>query len=390
MQITICGGGNAAHTLAGLLAARAGLRVNVYVPYGDEAQRWRQGVAAQGGISVVTRGGTLVGQPHQISADPRIVVPGSRLVLLALPAFAHEFTLNDIAPHLDAGVWVGALPARGGFHWSATRVLGTRGTGVTLLGLQTLPWACRIQQYGQQVAILGTKAEVDLATWPPQRAEEVATLLADLLGVHLRPINSFLSLTLAGTGQLIHPGVMYGLFRGWNGHPYAEAPLFYQGIDAATADILQDLSDEVQTVRAGLEEHFPDLDLSAVCSLAEWLCRSYEDAISDTSSLQSCFLTNRGYAGLRAPVRPIEGGFVPDFHARYLAEDVPYGLAVTRGIAELAHVATPIMDRVINWAQARLAKEYLVEGKLQGRDVVTSRAPQRYGFERLEDVIRDG
>jgi hypothetical protein len=33
MQITICGGGNAAHTLAGLMAAQQEVRVNVYTPF---------------------------------------------------------------------------------------------------------------------------------------------------------------------------------------------------------------------------------------------------------------------------------------------------------------------------------------------------------------------
>ncbi|MFQ5858361.1 MAG: NAD/NADP octopine/nopaline dehydrogenase family protein, partial [Anaerolineae bacterium] len=253
---------------------------------------------------------------------------------------------------------------------------------------QTLPWACRIRQYGQEVAILGTKAEVDLTAWPPDVAGEIATLLSELLEVRLQPSASFLSLTLADTGQLIHPGVMYGLFRDWDDRPYAEAPLFYQAIDATTAGILQQLSDEVQILRAALERRLPHVDLCAVRPLDEWLRRSYGDAIADASSLQSCFATNRSYAGLRAPMRPTGGGLVPDFQARYLAEDVPYGLVVTRGIAELAGVATPTMDRVIMWAQKCLGKEYLIEGKLQGGDVASSRAPQRYGFESLDDVRR--
>ena len=389
MQITICGGGNAAHTLAGLMAAQQELRVNVYTPFSEEVRQWLQGTTARGGITVITPDGTLTGRPHRVSAEPAAVIPGSRLVLLALPAFAHESTLRAIAPHLEDGVWVGVLPARGGFYWGARHTLGDKKDRVTIFGLQTLPWACRIQQYGREVAILGTKAEVDLATHPAHHAGEIITLLNDLLRIRLRPIASFLGLTLADRGQIIHPGIMYGLFHNWDGRPYDEAPLFYQGVTAATAGILQQLSDEVQTVRAVLENRYPELDLTAVQPLSEWLLRSYGDMITDTSSLQSCFVTNRSYVGLRAPMRPAGGGLVPDFQARYLAEDVPYGLVVTRGIAELAQVATPAIDRVITWAQAGLEKKYLVKGKLKGRDVVASRAPQPYGFEKLDDVIRE-
>jgi hypothetical protein len=388
MQVTICGGGNAAHTLAALISARQDHRVNIYTPLSDEVQRWRQGIEAGGGITVISQDGVLVGRPHRVSDDPSTVLPGSRLVLLALPAFAHEIILRDIAPHLDDGAWVGALPARGGFDWDARHVFGSGERSVIVFGLQTLPWACRIREYGREVAILGTKSAVDLAAWPPNHAAKVAALLSDLLGVPICPISGFLSLTLAGTGQLVHPGVMYGLFRDWDGRPYEDAPLFYHSIDAMTAHILQQLSDEVQSLRTRLEERFPNLDLSAVLPLYDWLRRAYADNIGDCSSLVNCFISNSGYAGLRAPMRPTNGGLVPDFQARYLSEDVPYGLVVIRGIAELADLPTPNIDQAIAWAQELLEKEYLVDGELRGRSVAASHAPQRYGFRSLDELLR--
>lgn len=389
MQITICGGGNGAHVLAGLISARQGATVNVYTPLNDEAQRWRQGIEARGGISLTQGDETLAGCPQRVSDDPAAVIPGSQLVLLSLPAFAHEIILRNIAPYLEDGVWLGALPARGAFDWCAREVLGGRKNSVILFGLQTLPWACRIREFGREVAILGTKTEVDLAAWPSNYAEEMAALLGDLLGVPMCPISSFLSLTLAGTGQLIHSGIMYGLFYDWDGRPYAEAPLFYHGIDTRTADILESLSGEVQSLRALLEKRFPDLDLSAVLPLYDWLRRAYGDKIRDCSSLRSCFVSNGGYEGLRAPMRRADGGWLPDFQTRYLTEDVPYALIATRGIAELAELSTPIMDKVINWSQERLAQEYLVDGELKGRSLAGSRAPQRFGFTSLSQVVRD-
>ena len=387
MQITICGGGNAAHALAGLIASRREYTVNVYAPYGDEAEQWRKGIEARGGIALVSHdGSTQMGRPERVSGNPDDVVPGSRVVLLSLPAFAHQTTFGDIAPYVEEGAWVGALPARGGLDWCGSSLLRFEGKSVVVFGLQTLPWACRIREYGQEVAILGTKTEVDLAAWPSHYVVEVAELLSDLVRVPMRPISSFLSLTLANTGQLIHPGVMYGLFRDWDGQPYAEAPLFYQGVDASTADILQQLSDEIQSLRALLEERYPGLDLSAVQPLHDWLQRAYGEEIDDCSSLQICFVTNRGYAGLRAPMRASDEGLVPDYHSRYLSEDVPYGLLVARGIAELADLPTPMIDKVITWAQAHMGREYLVDGKLQECNPSISRAPQCYGLRSLDDI----
>jgi hypothetical protein len=396
MQVTVCGGGNAAHALVGLLAAQGGHLVNVYLSFESEAQRWQAGVAKQGGLEVLQREATHLGRPHAISCDPSQVVPGARLVILALPAFAHQVVLGQIAPYLDDGVWLGAIPARGAFDLCAWEALGEKCSSLTLFGLQSLPWACRITEYGRSVKILGTKARLDLAAWPTAQAAPLAQSLGELLGIRLDPAAEFLSLTLAGTGQLIHPGILYGRFQDWDGSPLAEAPLFYPGGDARTAEVLEQMSTEVQQLCRVLQGRFPSLDLSAVRPLAEWLQRSYPHDILDSSSLQAMFNSNRSYAGLRVPMCPqpvqkrtkgqLSAGLLPDFQSRYLSEDIPFGLVPTRGIAELAGVVTPVIDRVIQWAQARLDQEYLVDGKLCGRHLTATRAPQRYGLYSLEQL----
>lgn len=386
MQVTVCGGGNAAHALVGLLAAQGRHIVNVYLTFKGEAQRWQAGIASRGGIEVLRRDGSVLGRPHLVSSDPSKVLPGAHLVILALPAFAHQTVLEEIVPYLDNEAWVGAIPARGCFDLCAREVLREKRFSLTIFGMQSLPWACRITEYGQSVKILGAKDRLDLATWPAARAASIAERLGRLLDIRLDPADSFLDLTLAGTGQIIHPGIMYGQFHDWDGRPLEEAPLFYQGVDAATAAILEQMSAEVQDLRLVLQQRFPSLDFSAVRPLAEWLQRSYPDDILDSSSLQAMFNTNRSYAGLRVPVRPAAGGIKPDFQARYLSEDVPYGLVPTRGIAELAGVDTPIIDRVILWAQAWLDQEYLVAGKLNGSHLSATRAPQHYGLYSLEGL----
>jgi hypothetical protein len=378
-KITVCGGGNGAQALVAVAACNLGCALDVYVPLGDEADRLRAGIAAHGGLEAA---GAVQAKarPRRISADPAEVIPGSEVVVLVLPAFAHEATLRQIAPFLDRAAWVGAIPARGGFDYSAAMILEAQGRGdVGLFGLQTLPWACRIQEYGQQVHILGVKRAVDVASRPAGRINQLAPLLARILGLAVDPAAGFLALTLANTGQIIHPGIMYGLFARWEGASLSSAPLFYQGLDEAGARVLASLSDEVQAIRARLERV---LDLSAVRPLKDWLMHAYGDAIADPRSLRSAFATNRAYAGLKAPVREVAPGqFVPDFGARYLTEDVPFGLAVSRAIAALSGVETPVMDRVIAWTGERLGKDYL------GRDAGQTRIPQNYGLDSLERLI---
>jgi hypothetical protein len=389
MQITICGGGNAAHTLAGLLGSQPDLSVHIYASHGDEAQGWQRGLQKNSGLVVDTPNGKILGRPAGVYRDPALAVKGSQLVLLALPAFAHEPILKQIAPFISPGAWLGALPARGGFDLCAGEILKESKGEITLFGFQTLPWACRIQEYGQEVLILGTKAQVDLTAWPSKMASVISSVLGDLLGLELHPIPSFLALTLADTGQLIHPGIMYGLFHNWDGAIYEKHRLFYQSVDEEIAGILQQMSREIGGLRLALELDYPGLDLSAVRLVGDWLRRSYPKTIEDSSTLQSCFVTNRSYAGLLAPMYESEKGFAPDFQARYLSEDVPYGLLVTRGIAELAGIATPMIDQVLVWAQERLQREYLVDSMLKGADLNLTRSPQRYGYKSLDQLIVD-
>lgn len=382
--VAVCGGGNAAHVLIPLIAS-AGWDVTVYAPFAAEAERLQQSIRRQGEMRVQYADGQVVsGRPRAISADPAEVIPGASLVLLALPAFAHGPTLEAIAPYLDAGARVGVLPARGGFDYQAEAILRQAGKTPRFFGLQTLPWACRITRYAEEVAVLGTKAIVDLASYPAAEAADVAGLLSSLLNVAVQPIGSFLALTLANTGQIIHPGIMYGLCYGREEVTYAQAdiPLFYQGVDDFTAEKLQAMSDDVQMLAAALATALPGFDAGEVLPLYDWVCRAYAGDIADDSTLASAFTTNRAYAGLRVPARSAaDGRYVVDFSARYLAEDVPYGLVVVHGIARLAGVRTPALDRVILWTEERLGRRFLPAGSSTG-----SRAPQCFAVRELAQL----
>lgn len=381
-KITICGGGNGAQTLTAVASHNLRCQVDVYAPFRDEAERLRAGIESHGGIEVTgaVRG---KGRPREVSDDPADVVPGSTMVVLVLPAFAHESTLRAIVPHLDDSAWVGAIPARGGFEYCAAEVLGKAGRpDVTVFGLQTLPWACRIQAYGRVVHVLGAKEIVDAASRPAGRLEHMAPMLEEMLDVPVGRARSMLALTLANTGQLIHPGIMYDLFATWNGQTFDDdhVPLFYQGLSPEGAQRLEALSQEIQSICSGLADY--SFDLSTVHDLKTWLVRSYGDVIADRSTLHSAFVTNRAYASLRAPVHEVAPGrFEPAFGARYLAEDVPYGLAVSQGIARLARVETPVMDEVVDWARERLG-DGAGEGSAHGR------TPQVYGLHELDALIR--
>ncbi len=135
-----------------------------------------------------------------------------------------------------------------------------------------------------------------------------------------------------------------------------------------TADMLIAVSDEIMKVKKTLEEKH-GLDLTGVHHVTDWMLMSYSD-IPDKTSLRTMINTNKGYQGLLHPMKKTdEGKFVPDYNYRYLSEDLPQGLVVMKGIAELCAVETPNIDVVLDFGQKALGKSYLVDGKLTGPDV---------------------
>ena len=64
-----------------------------------------------------------------------------------------------------------------------------------------------------------------------------------------------------------------------------------------------------------------------------------------------------------------ESCFVPDFNNKYFTEDIPFGLIIIKYYAELNNVPTPHIDQLLSWAQQVMNKEYIVDGRLVGKDI---------------------
>ena len=125
--------------------------------------------------------------------------------------------------------------------------------------------------------------------------------------------------------------------------------------------------------------------MGLMTGMKEFLFAVYEHAITDKSSFMSGMQTSKAHAGLTHPMKPHpDGGFVPDFHSRYLTEDLPHGLVAMCGVAELVNVPAPMLHRVLQWGQEVIGHQYLVEGKIAGKDVAISGAPQRFGYTEAE------
>jgi hypothetical protein len=400
MKITICGCGNGAHACAALLS-RKGHAVNIYSPLSNEVQLFKTNYANNNGLTLQIGGG-LSAQAgsefndydqeqklklNEITDKPGEVIPDSAIIIIIVPAFAHGNMLRSIKDHVSVNSKIVILPSRGGIEFEVKSIL----PNAKVVAFQTLPWACRIKKFGSEINLSGVKNKIQAAAMPSDLSQEFFPELEELLGLKIERLKSILTLTLANVGQIFHPGIMYGLFKNDSTATFSEAdvPLFYENVDENTAALLSGMSDEVRAVACALAKVNQDVESDKVLHVRDWLLGSYEGLIGDTSSLQKMFFTNGAYKGIKAPMKRLENNrYAPDFGARYIVEDIPYGLLVTRSMAEMVNVSTPLIDEVLrnigNWV------DYDYLGKLAEVKCLAakSRLPEFYGIHSLENLCR--
>lgn len=390
--IAICGGGNAGHALAVVASKRFEGDVVWLVSNEEKAELLRRGVYSPEGLRATGILESQADNVRAISADPAHVIPDADIVLIAVPAFAHAPIIKRIAPYLKDAAIVGSLPTRGGFEFEAIHMIkGIEPFGRrAIFGLQTLPWSTRIVEPGKIVNFGTLKATVLMAALPQRRAAEIAEFLSGLIDTNVVPTENFLNMTLGNPGQVVHPGILYGFFSNWAGERYTAdtIPHFYRDASDDTGRVVERLSDEIVAVAKRIEARSSGvLDLAGVNSIHDWLKASYSAQTKDTNTVATCFRTGP-LQHRQAPMREVAPGlYEPKFDYRYLTEDVPYGLAVVKSIAEIADVETPAIDAVILWTQEKLGKQYMIDGKLNGRDARVLPTPRHAGIKTLTHLI---
>ncbi len=99
----------------------------------------------------------LTANPFTITNEPEPAARGCDLIIFAVPAFLHGTYLTALAPYLEDGCMIVGLPGQNGFEFEVRRALGQRLKNCIVMNFESLPWICRIIEFGQMVGIFGTK-----------------------------------------------------------------------------------------------------------------------------------------------------------------------------------------------------------------------------------------
>jgi hypothetical protein len=397
IRVLICGAGSSAHVLAGIISTNPDVEVRTLTNCASKAHRW-QNVSRTTPLTVIARNGSfaqdvVATNPVLITDDPEQAARGCDIIIFAVPAFLHWQYLTALEPYIEDGCVIVGLPGQTGFEFEVRKVLGRRVDSCILMNFDSLPWVCRIIEFGRIVQICGTKDRLAGAVQgdlSQARTGDPLATLQRLLGESPRLVISghLLGITLRSPNAYSHPPIMYGRWKDWDGESLEQPPLFYHDIDEATAELLGKISEEVVETSRRLMAQCPQADLSQVIPMYDWDMCTYESDITDKTNLMTALRTNSAYADIAHPmIRTEDGRYVPDFDHRFLTEDVPFGLVVVRSIAEIAGAPTPYIDSVLSWCQEKMGKEYLVRSRLIGKDLAETRCAQRYGFTTTEDIL---
>ena len=367
----------------------------MYTAFEDEVPKFGQTIEC----TFLPENATTTGKLAKVTSRPEEVIPQSDIVLVCCPGFAHESLLQKIIPHLQATTLFGAFPAAGGFNFmfkSLWKMMRPKEAPPTIFGATSLPWAARAIEYGKKVHLFAYKTKCYVC-FDPAEASNKQSLLNQMKNVfeelpfqrrlHLEDGGHFLTSTLWNANQVLHPGVWFGLFSKWDGKPLSEAPLWYTEMDEFTASVLDQLSNEIQTAVEKIMKDHPKFDLSKWKSLYEYNKEAYAGHYTNSENTKAIFDSLSVFSEIRTPMIPTEQGYLPNFKTRYLTEDLPHGLVPIRQICEMAAVPTPFIDTVIEWAQGVSGQEYLINGKLTGKDCAHSGLPSRWGLKTIEDLF---
>ena len=387
LKVCIVGGGNAAQAMAALFPAR-GISCNMFVPYGDEALRIQEGIDEQGYIAADFAShnepaGEIKGRPDKISSNAADVVPECNVLILPLPSFAYQDVLTKIKPHIKKGTYIGATPGQGGFDWVAKEVLGDVINDVVLFSIMPMPFNCRITDFGKRVSVQEFKRRYKVGATPSNSCQETVSITNQLFG-YSESCGHSLNCSLYPINAVIHPARLYSLCKDWQeGDVLGENPLFYEDMNDESVELMDAVNREL--IEIGRAINSKSVENVNVPHIKDFLAGYvYRD---NSPTLKTFFMTNQAYKGFRCPFIKKDNGWVPDFKNRYFTEDIPLGLCLYKGVAELVGVDTPMIDQILGWAQNHMKKEYMVGKSLVGKDLHETACPQRFGIRTVEQLM---
>lgn len=321
-DVTILGGGNTAFSVAANLTHK-GHRVTLWeIP---SFEHTLDPIRRTNEINLVGVEEQGLAKIHHLTTDVKEALAFTDLVLVIVPAYAHDAFIEVSTPHVTIDHTIVLMPGNlGALAWS--KALRDAGAQLpTLAEVDTAPYVCRKTE-PDTATIWGTVTALGLGVLPHTSTDQVRARLDELFpGVTTHP--DVAACGLSAMNPVVHPaGVLMNAGR----VEYSRGDFYFydEGVSPTVARVIMQVDAERQAVGRAL-----GYDLKPANE-------TFHDAgFGPKGDLWSAINGSRMLTALRAP---------GSLESRWLTEDIPYGLASWSSIGAQYGVETPTMDAFIN------------------------------------------
>lgn len=303
--------------------------------------------------------------------DMEKAIGNAEVIFCTVPSNVVPSIIGDIGKHIKENAYLIFMPGTGGKEYISKAKITKN---ITIAGLQRVYSIARLKEKGRSVYMLGKKDRLFASAIPNNKSKDVSIILEKLFNIPCVCVNNYLAVTLTPSNPILHTSRLYAMFK--KQEEYEKEILFYEEWDEESAKILFKCDDELRKICNKLNK----LNLEEVTSLKEYYeSKTEEEFANKLKSIKS-------FKGIKAPMIKSNGKYIPDYKSRYFTEDFPYGLLIIKGFATICNIDTPMIDNIIKWVQAKLNKQYIINNKLEGKDIHETGVPQNYGINKIEDV----
>lgn len=297
------------------------------------------------------------------------VVAGADVIMACVPASAHRFLAESLAPLLKDGQWIVLNP--GGMLGAVAFQRDLRRAGfegcVHIAETGTLSYICRTPEPGL-VWITSAAQDLPFAAFPATDTPAFLQHLGKSVR-NLSPVAHVLVTGLTNINAVLHPPAMV-LGAAWIEKTGGDFFYYYDTAVPSVARLMAALDRErLAIARAWGVDAEPFLDLFARIG-------STSKEAAAAGDFQRALLDSAPNRHIKAP---------PDLNHRYMTEDMPYGLLPLAEVGRLAGVPTPVLDSVVTIAGVVSGHDFRAEG----------RTLERLGLEGMSvpevlDLVREG
>lgn len=397
-QLVIVGGGSSAHALIPLLS-KANFDISILT---SRPKNWSHTIELEyqnpkGDVLKIFKGRVTI-----ITNNPEDCVPQADYIILCMPVHKYRVALHHIAPYInkDKRVIMGTVYGQGGFNWMVEEIQKQYNLDkLIMFAFGLIPWICRTKQYGHVGITYGVKSRNAAMVYPKEFFTQIDKELFEPICYNwfkigkVEQLENFISITLSVDNQIIHPTRCYAIYQetGGSWKRVEDVPMFYKDYDAFSAQCLAELDGDYSKVRDKIKQLYPNRDFHY---MLDYLALEHYTYNSTSADIVDSFVNSPTLQAIGTPVVVDDNGYVElDKNGRFFMDDIYYGIAIVKWIAELLKIEVPMIDKVLHWVQD-LRDEQIIskDNKLLLNSIdlcapMKSGIPYFYGKTTVDDVV---